>query len=199
VDRFDTGRQPGGRSPAPGRLGYAQAFVNSFWDLDAGGRDRWADADGYARWLRERGFATEGAAAARREALAVREALRALAYANHGGAATDDGKAPGAALALLDAAAADAPLRLRFLAAEPPRHDAIGATAAAATALALAVVAESMADGTWWRLKACPGPHCGWAYYDASRNRASQWCSMAICGNRAKGAAFRARRAREAA
>lgn len=195
MDRFDAGRQPGGRSPAPGRLAYAQAFINSFWDLDGGGRDRWADADGYASWLRERGFAPSGHGTARREALEVREALRALAYANHDG--TD---APSPALAVIDRVAAKrAALRLRFAPGEPPRHDPLDDAPTSATALALAVVAESMADGSWWRLKACPGPDCGWAYYDASRNRASQWCSMAICGNRVKGAAFRARHAKEAA
>jgi predicted RNA-binding Zn ribbon-like protein len=194
VNRFDAGRQPGGRSPAPGRLAYAQAFVNSFWDLDGTGRDRWADAHGYARWLRERAFV---AGAARdehwREAVGVREALRALAYANHEGGSADD------ALEFLDRVAAGrGVLRLRFLPDEPPHHDPLGDDAPAATALALGVLAEAMADGTWWRLKACPGPDCGWAFYDASRNRASQWCSMAICGNRVKGAAFRARHAAEA-
>jgi predicted RNA-binding Zn ribbon-like protein len=51
-----------------------------------------------------------------------------------------------------------------------------------------------MADGTWGRVKACPGPHCGWLFYDASKNRSRQWCSMAICGNRVKSREFRARR-----
>jgi predicted RNA-binding Zn ribbon-like protein len=53
-----------------------------------------------------------------------------------------------------------------------------------------------MADGTWPRVKACPGPHCGWLFYDGSRNRSRQWCSMAICGNRVKSATFRERRRR---
>jgi hypothetical protein len=43
-------------------------------------------------------------------------------------------------------------------------------------------------------MKACPGPHCGWLFYDASRNSSSTWCSMAICGNRTKTAAYRKRR-----
>jgi predicted RNA-binding Zn ribbon-like protein len=42
-------------------------------------------------------------------------------------------------------------------------------------------------------MKACPGPHCGWAFHDHSRNRSGQWCSMQICGNRTKGATFRQR------
>jgi predicted RNA-binding Zn ribbon-like protein len=78
--------------------------------------------------------------------------------------------------------------RLRF-GPGGPRHEA-----GDPIDLTLAVVAEAMADGTWSRLKACPGPHCGWTFYDSSRNRSSQWCSMAICGNRVKGHAFRERR-----
>ncbi|WP_285576238.1 CGNR zinc finger domain-containing protein [Actinoallomurus iriomotensis] len=43
-----------------------------------------------------------------------------------------------------------------------------------------------MAEGTWTRLKACREPSCRWAYYDHPRNRRRTWCSMGICGNRAK-------------
>ena len=55
----------------------------------------------------------------------------------------------------------------------------------------LAIVARSQADGTWQRMKACPA--CGWAFYDRSRNRSRTWCTMAICGNRAKARSYRAR------
>jgi predicted RNA-binding Zn ribbon-like protein len=43
-----------------------------------------------------------------------------------------------------------------------------------------------MLDGTWRRLKVCPGDHCGWAFYDHSRNQTGRWCSMSVCGGRAK-------------
>jgi predicted RNA-binding Zn ribbon-like protein len=195
VDRFAPGRQPAGRSPAPGRLGLVQAFVNSFWDLDADGADAWARLEGYRDWLTARGFggATEPGEEDRVRALELREALRALARANHDGGGDDVAGVEGL-LAVLDAVAADAPLRLRFEAGAPPRHEPAGDGADAALALVLGVVAEAMADGTWRRLKACPGPHCGWLFYDASRNRSSQWCSMQVCGNRVKGRSFRARR-----
>jgi predicted RNA-binding Zn ribbon-like protein len=60
----------------------------------------------------------------------------------------------------------------------------------------LAIAYRAQAEGTWERLKACPEDSCGWAFYDRSRNRSSTWCSMAVCGNRAKARAFRERRAR---
>lgn len=36
------------------------------------------------------------------------------------------------------------------------------------------------------RLKACPGPHCGWMFLDKTRNASRRWCEMEVCGSRAK-------------
>jgi len=42
-------------------------------------------------------------------------------------------------------------------------------------------------------VKACAGPACTLLFADRTRSRARRWCSMAICGNRAKQAAHRHR------
>ena len=42
-------------------------------------------------------------------------------------------------------------------------------------------------------IKACEGPACTLLFADHTRGRARRWCSMAICGNRAKQAAHRER------
>ena len=42
-------------------------------------------------------------------------------------------------------------------------------------------------------VKACEGPACTLFFVDQTRARARRWCSMAICGNRAKQAAHRHR------
>jgi predicted RNA-binding Zn ribbon-like protein len=42
-------------------------------------------------------------------------------------------------------------------------------------------------------VKACEGPACTLLFVDRTRGRARRWCSMAICGNRAKQAAHRHR------
>jgi predicted RNA-binding Zn ribbon-like protein len=62
-------------------------------------------------------------------------------------------------------------------------------------------VMGAMAAGTWPRLKVCANPDCRRAFYDSSRNRSGRWCSMAVCGNRMKGRAYRerARRSESAA
>jgi len=58
----------------------------------------------------------------------------------------------------------------------------------------LAAVADAQCAGTWDRLKACAADDCQWAFYDSSRNQSRTWCSMEVCGNRAKTRAYRARR-----
>ena len=68
---------------------------------------------------------------------------------------------------------------LRFVAAP-------GSGVAGAVGVLLAITAVAIADGGWSRLKICPGDHCGWAFFDGSRNRSGRWCSMSVCGGRAK-------------
>jgi predicted RNA-binding Zn ribbon-like protein len=55
-------------------------------------------------------------------------------------------------------------------------------------ALAKFVCEEDFAD-----IKACEGHSCTLMFADHSRRRARRWCSMAICGNRAKQATHRRR------
>jgi predicted RNA-binding Zn ribbon-like protein len=57
----------------------------------------------------------------------------------------------------------------------------------------LAIIYESITQGTWQRLKVCRNDTCRWAFYDSSRNHSGAWCTMAICGNRMKGRTFRRR------
>ncbi len=189
VARFDAGAQPAGRPPAPGRLAFVQAFLNTFWDLEGDGSEVWGTPGAYRRWLRARGF--DGAAATPGDldrALELREALRALCRANH-----DRGEAPAAVATLDRIAHAVAPAAALAPSLRTGALDPAGDGPDAACALALAIVFAARADGTFARLKACPHAHCGWAFYDASRNRSGQWCSMRICGNRTKGEAFRRR------
>ena len=56
-------------------------------------------------------------------------------------------------------------------------------------AMARFVCEEDFAD-----VKACEGQSCTLVFADRTRRRARRWCSMAICGNRAKHAAHRKRR-----
>ena len=50
--------------------------------------------------------------------------------------------------------------------------------------------AELVAEGAGARLRLCANSHCGLFFYDKSRTHRRRWCSMAVCGNRSKVAAF---------
>jgi predicted RNA-binding Zn ribbon-like protein len=55
-------------------------------------------------------------------------------------------------------------------------------------------IAKSICNDDFQYVKACEGSTCTLLFVDRTRGRARRWCSMAICGNRAKQAAHRNRR-----
>ena len=50
--------------------------------------------------------------------------------------------------------------------------------------------AELIAHEDLTRVKRCGGDCCDMYFLDTSRNRSRTWCDMAVCGNRAKAAAY---------
>jgi predicted RNA-binding Zn ribbon-like protein len=123
-----------------------------------------------AAWLRKHGLPSRGVDAA--EARAVRDALRAAAEGQH----------------LRQDAFGSIPLHLRIDSDGRPeltsRHP-LGPILAAALRLAH--------EGEWTRIKLCDMDSCRFAFHDTSRNRSARWCTMRVCGNRAKTRAFRER------
>jgi len=186
--------QPGGREQAPGDLAVVQAFVNSHYDIDAeGGGELLAGPADLRHWLVAHSLIDPQARLTRRDcdrAVAVREGMRALAYANNGEEADPD------AIEAMRGASAGARTEIR-VSPDGPRFvpDADGGIDAAIGSL-LAIAARAMLDGSWERLKACPGRDCGWAFYDRSRNQSGHWCSMKICGDREKARVYYRRRTR---
>jgi predicted RNA-binding Zn ribbon-like protein len=178
----------GDASSAPGRLRLVQELLNTA-DLEGGG-ELFTTVERTTAWLREKGLL------AARDALdpgdvallvVVREALRDLAAANHGEPLDR------AAVAALNRQAAAAPLVVHVDDDGSPTLAPAGRGLARAVGALLAIVQEASADGTWSRLKVCRSSSCRWAFYDRSRNRSGHWCSMAVCGNRAKVRSFRER------
>jgi len=122
-----------------------------------------------------------------KRAIEFREAMRLLLLANNSGELDHD------ALRRLREAADEGLIRVEIhedgeAFARPAR-----AGVPALFARLLAAVADSQCAGSWGRLKACAAEDCQWAFYDTSRNRSRTWCSMEVCGNRAKTRAYRAR------
>ncbi|MGN6169571.1 MAG: CGNR zinc finger domain-containing protein [Solirubrobacteraceae bacterium] len=183
--------QPGDRTPAPGDLGLVQAFANTFWDLERHRPERLRSPSALTAWLRRRGLLDRRVRLGEgdlRRALEVREGIRALLFANSGARPDQD------AIARLNAGLRGASVITRLHAAGRPEFVAPDRRLDGALALIAASVAVAQLEGRFGRLKACPGPECGWAFYDHSRNLAGTWCSMSICGARVKARYYRQRR-----
>lgn len=180
---------------APGRLELVRAFVNTL-DIEAD-TDELSTPPGLDDWFRARDLTGPGGSAATdrdlRLAVTIREALRDVLAAH----APGEHQPPAAALR---AAAARLPVALAVgddgaVRTVPDRAGPGGAGPAAGLAALLLIAAESATAGTWPRLKVCGADDCRWAFYDRSPARSGCWCSMAICGSRAKSRAFRRRTA----
>ncbi|MFF3910623.1 CGNR zinc finger domain-containing protein [Streptomyces sp. NPDC001848] len=163
------------RSPAPGGLELVQALVNTL-DIESGA-DSLDTVEGRARFA-----LTEDELPRARE---LRESLRAvlLAHAGH---------PPHREVSPLTRLLAHAPLYV----AVDERDGSARLTPADQGSLharVAAAVAEALTAGTWGRLKACEAVDCHWAYYDRSPAGRGRWCSMAVCGARAKMRRYRAK------
>ena len=183
---------------APGELAIVQAFVNTL-DIEEQ-TEELASAAGLQRWLSAAGLpagpVTRADLAA---AIELREALRGVLRGHvrpaSGHTAGPDAAGLAEAAARLDDIAARLPAGL---AAQPDgqvRVTAPGTGASAALTRLLLIAAQAALTGTWDRLKVCSADDCQWAFYDRSPTRSGCWCSMQVCGSRAKARAYRSRAA----
>jgi predicted RNA-binding Zn ribbon-like protein len=178
------------RQEAPGDLELVRAFVNTR-EIDQG-TDELDSPAALAAWLADRDLLAPGARATRNDvsqAAALREALRSVLAAH-----TEHSELPQAVFGTLDDAACRARLQLRFDAHGMASLEPEAAGTPGALGRLLAIVHDSIAQGTWARLKACRDPTCAWAFYDHTKNRSGSWCTMDVCGNRSKARAFRSRK-----
>ena len=193
VDAPPAPPQPGGRPAAPGDLGLLQAFLNTHFDLVTDyGADLLATPAGARRWLGAQGLVGAGAriTPADLDRLhGVREGLRQLIAAGD-----RRGAEPAAAARAVNQRLTGAAIELRFRALGPELIPVAACDADRVLGSLSAIVARAVIDGSWLRLKVCPGPHCGWVFYDQSRNGSGRWCSMNVCGGREKARAHYRRR-----
>ncbi|MBM9504948.1 CGNR zinc finger domain-containing protein [Streptomyces sp. KK5PA1] len=163
-----------------------QDLVNTV-DLEAGAEELRTPAE-LTRWVRGRGLVGRGLDEdALRDVLALREALREVCLAHTGT------EVPPATRERLAGLLERGPLLLEVDAEGAARiRPQPGLTGAAElVAHTAAAVARATVDGTWPRLKACASDTCRWVYYDRSPAGRSRWCTMAICGSRAKMRTYR--------
>jgi len=117
----------------------------------------------------------------------TRESLREL-LASHSGAEVNRN-----ALRQLNRAGERAEIRPRWDDAGKATFEPHDAGPSGALGRIFSAVVAAQSDGTWDRLKVCPAEDCRYAFYDHSKNRSGRWCSMRVCGNRAKTRTYRQR------
>lgn len=184
-----TALQPAGRTPAPAPLDVLQDFVNT--EIPEWYRDDLASPSELSAWLVAHDLlepTNDVSPEAFLLARALRSGLRALALAN----TTNRPPAP-EERAMRSAELAGLRFVFEIGADGKPRIAPAGGGAERALATLVSIAVEAVRDGTWSRFKACRKASCGWIFYDRSRNRSSNWCSMTICGNRTKTAGYRRR------
>ena len=170
-------------TPAPGSLELVRAYVNSV-DLEAPELDAFVSAEGARSLFRRLGTPHAGLVDADLPALVrLREDLRVALEAHY-----DPGSSGPEDLSVFSGAglAVEAEGGVLRMGVAGPGIDGVRAFLAAA-------IWEAQVLGTWPRLKACRRASCRAAFYDSSKNGSGAWCSMKICGNRAKAARRRLR------
>lgn len=155
-------------------------------------REELGTPESLANWWRRNGLHLDSATGSDlTEAHDVREGLRAL-MATHNNAA---GPHDAYALAELETLTSTLPLI-----SVPSGEDGVilrpGTSGTAREGLGWLLVALTVgqADGQWSRAKVCADLDCREAFRDTTRNHSRTWCSMQVCGARAKQRTFSTRR-----
>ena len=173
----------------PAELKLVESFLNSL-DVETG-EDELDSLPRFKRWLGAQGRDAAGKRAAEEDlvqARKVRDVLRDEVGRHHPGTST-----PAGHHRRLNALVADIGLRAGFTEGGTVvlRPAATGVAGLLGEVLAAVVTASTA--GAWERLKLCTDGDCAYVYFDASKNASGRWCSMAVCGNRAKTRAYRRR------
>lgn len=187
----------------PGWLEPVLAFVNSV-DVETGVDELAPGPAALSGWLATNGLLAADLVASpadHRLALELRAGLRCLALVNNSGSADEQ------VMARLRRALDRLPLAAQPPTAGPPtagpRAGRLGPPSLrphrlppvrAALAVIAAGYAQAVATGEWARIRRCPADNCAWVFWDSSAKGTRRWCTMRVCGNRAKVRAFAQRR-----
>jgi predicted RNA-binding Zn ribbon-like protein len=149
--------------------------------------ERLRTPDDLTRWFAQAGLGDVAGAGAAELAGArrLREAIHGLAT----------GARDPALVRTVNRAAAAAPPVPRLEASGRARGWAPGTDAAQALSAVARDAIDLLSGPLLARVRRCEGRDCTILFLDTSRPGTRRWCSMEVCGNQAKSAALRARRA----
>ena len=151
-------------------------LLNTQWMASGGPADLLATMEGTRAWLAAAGIAAVPAPETRQALVTTRQAIR------------DVLTAPGdpTAIERLNQVLGHGRLRLSLVSPATPEQtldvDAPAWRPAVTAAVNLLELLKQAPD----RIRHCQHPACVLWFYDTTRNGTRRWCSMALCGNRAK-------------
>jgi len=172
--------------PAPGGLRFVQGLLNTR-DID-NGLDSLSDTGQALEWLERFGLISSSLDVEDDDIARLRsfrEAVRELI------ATRSEGDAVASIAATLDDVTAAVHLGVAIGSDGSVALENRSSGIDGAIGQLLVAIHDAAANGTWQRLKVCARDSCRWVYYDASKNRSSNWCNMRTCGNREKAARHR--------
>lgn len=175
--------------PAPGDLELLQRFLN-LHDHEPDGPEVDPPLEMIRAFLVERGLLDPGERfeeSNRETYLDLRRALRNLVLAGE-----EEPLSPGDA-DTIDRAALAAGLHPHFHSEGDPTLEPRDGGVSSAFGRIVAIAFVASFDGTFGHLKLCAADDCRAVFYDRSKNHSGRWCSMEVCGNRAKVRAWRER------
>ena len=168
-------------------------FVNTVAQVEGQPRDFWQSGEDVQHWLTHAGLATLPdrlpfpAGELLQEARRLREVIRRLVMQKKAGEAVD--------VTALNRYLAEA-RSYQQLVTDPQgglRLERIYGTQTPVQVLepVAALAASLMSDPHFELVRECEHPECTLWFYDRTKAHRRRWCSMALCGNRAKVARFR--------
>ncbi|MFY2641258.1 CGNR zinc finger domain-containing protein [Achromobacter insuavis] len=170
-------------------------FINSEFGVGTAHHDCFADDEAVLAWLKLAGVLPEDVGAApkglRALALRLRDNARSLVHAAKHEGASD----ASVVNQVLQAGRASKELRwddasASFKVVRQRRHDD---AASFLEPIAQAVV-HLLTDTQLELVRQCEAHDCTLMFHDKTKSHRRRWCSMAVCGNRMKVAAFRSRK-----
>ncbi len=175
---------------APGQLAFIQALVNTQYGQARRAHRDVSNPEQLRCWLVEQHLLADGVPVSEgdfRRIIQVREALRSFLRRN------TDSDDTSFQVEMLNTLASNAPLTVRFRREGLPTLEPDIPGVDGVIASLVGMVFTAMIDGTWGRLKVCRNERCQEAFYDTSKNGSGVWCSMTVCGSRAKARLYRQR------
>lgn len=168
-------------------------FLNTVTRVDGPQRDLWQSDDDVRLWLAEAGFpagdkGTELAPGELlKEARILREIIRTLVAQKKAGESVD----PQPLNHFLAAASSIKTLTVDESGQLQVETRYTGLTSARLLGPVAELAAGLIASSPFELVRQCEHPDCILWFYDRTKSHRRRWCSMALCGNRAKVAKFR--------